>query len=253
MPSPSDSDMFSAATAAPTGALRAAVSGHVDPAGSAPWALQVVVRVERGEARPTHSAVCAAVASATVWFLDGDRDGHGGVWGPGVSRWLEGRIRKHVRRARGAAFERLGEVPSMLVTRNGVQVRIFQPCPTDEVPKVVSRCRLGGFELTDTVDALIGAADRDPLGAVPVVSLSADPVLSTGKAAAAAAHAAQLAYMAMGEQRRDLWREAGFAVALELPGVERWSERVASAPVVVRDAGFTEVDPSTVTATAIWV
>lgn len=168
--------------------------------------MQFVVRVERGEARPTHTAVCAAVATATVRFLDADRAAHGGSWGPEVSPWLDGRIRKHVRRARGAAFERLAELHSMLVECNGVQVRVFPPCGTDEVPRLVSRCQLGGFDLVDSVDAVIAAAVRHPSGPAPVVSLSVDPVLSTGKAAAAAAHAAQLAFERAGAQIGDhLW------------------------------------------------
>jgi peptidyl-tRNA hydrolase len=84
------------------------------------------------------------------------------------------------------------------------------------------------------------------------VSITPEPRLTTGKAAAAAGHAAQLAYLEMDGPRRASWAAIGFPVAVELPATEEWEERLATSQVVVEDAGFTEVAPGTATAVARW-
>ena len=85
-----------------------------------------------------------------------------------------------------------------------------------------------------------------------IVSITPEPHLTTGKAAAAAGHAAQLAYLEMDVARRESWAEDGFSVAVELPTTEEWTERISTSQVVVEDAGFTEVVPGTATAVARW-
>jgi len=61
--------------------------------------------------------------------------------------------------------------------------------------------------------------------------------LTTGKAAAAAAHAAQLAYGAMNPDDLERWAAASFPVRIGQPSPERFSTLVGIAPVVVRDGG----------------
>jgi peptidyl-tRNA hydrolase len=225
----------------------ASVSGVQDPAGEAPWAMQLVVHVPKS-LPPDHDAACRAAARAVVGLLDDERAAPGGEWYPAVRRWNDGRIRKHVRRARGSAWQRAAALPGSTVTDAGAEVRAFVPTSTDEVPAEIAKLQLQGLDLArpDTPRP----DDRHPDGVV--VSLSADPVLPTGKAAAAAGHAAQLAWMQMDDDRRHRWRDRGFAVVVEHPELPQWEELVAAAQVVVRDAGFTVVAPGTVTALARW-
>lgn len=220
------------------------ISGHSDPTGEAPWAMQLVVRVEK-TAPPTRTAACEAAAMAAVRLLDHDEAR--GDWRPAVERWMAGRIRKHVRRARGARWERAAALPGVTVTHDGAQVRAFVPGPTDAIPSELARLQLSGLELADPAPR----ADA-PGGALVVVSLQPDPRLGDGKAAAACGHAAQLAWMRAPGPLRARWVAQGMRVAVEQPAAQRFAELVARAPVVVRGAGLTEVDPGTVTAVARW-
>jgi peptidyl-tRNA hydrolase len=223
------------------------VSGHDDPEGEVPWAMQIACRVERADP-PSHSAICAAAATAVVLLLHDERSAPDGEWHPAVDRWLAGRFRKHARRARGSSWDRVQALPGVRVVVDGAEVRAFLPCPVDAIPAEIKRLQLQGFKLDDSHP--LEQADPEPGGAV-VVELAAG--LSTGKAAAAAAHAAQLAYAAMNREDLERWAAASFPVRIGQPSPERFAALVATAPVVVRDGGFTEVVAGTATAVARWV
>ncbi len=81
-----------------------------------------------------------------------------------------------------------------------------------------------------------------------VIALNPDVTITTGKAAAQCGHAAQL--LLRQGRRKDVaaWVEAGAAVHLarDVP----WSKSARKATIAVRDGGFTEVAPGTMTAIA---
>lgn len=225
------------------------VTGHRDPDGEAPWAMQLVVRVERN-APPAHSDVCAASAQAVVTLLAQADVDPNGAWQAAVTRWTNGRIRKICRRARGAAWERAQALEGVTVIGpSGVAVRAFVPGPTDAVPRDLHRLQVSDFDLADP--ARVTTCDVLPEGPL-VVSLCPDPPLPTGKAAAAAGHAAQVARMHMAPARLAVWSTANYPVDVEHPDAARWAELLEEAPVRIADAGFTIVEPGTVTAVARW-
>ncbi len=219
-----------------------------DPPGEAPWAMQLVARVERASP-PTRTAVCTAAAVAVVRLLADERAQPGGEWHPRVRRWTDGAIRKHCRRARGVAWERVTALPGVTVPAAGAEVRALVPTALDELPREVAALQLSGRELDDP-DASV-ALDPAPGGAV-VVSVAPDPFLPLGKAAAACGHAAQLTALRMPGGRRAAWSAAGFPVVVEHPDATRWAELRPRAAVEVVDAGFTVVAPGTTTALARW-
>ena len=221
---------------------------HVDPEGEAPWAMQLVAHIERS-APPTRTAVCAAAAVAVVRLLADERARPGGEWYPPVRRWTDGRIRKHCRRARGAAWERLWELPGVTAEVAGAEVRALVPTSTDEIPRVVAKLQLSGSELDDP--NACRAVDPVPGGPV-VVSLCPEPFLPLGKAAAASGHAAQVTRLRMSLERLAAWTDAGFPVVIEHPDLARWTRLRSHAPVEIVDAGFTAVAPGTCTALARW-
>ena len=222
-----------------------AVTGFADPLDTAPWAMQLVVRVEKA-APPTRTSACEAAAMAVVRLLASD-DAQG-EWRPAIDRWLEGRIRKHCRRARGAKWDKVQTAPGVTVEHDGAEVRAFVPCATDAVPAEIGKLQLSGLELDDPGRRRAVVPSRPAL----VVSLQPDPWLPDGKAAAACGHAAQLAWMYAPDAVRERWAAAGLPVVVEQPDAAWFVELTGSAPVAVRDAGFTEVAPGTVTAVARW-
>ncbi|SFO31926.1 hypothetical protein SAMN05660359_02621 [Geodermatophilus obscurus] len=221
---------------------------HADPEGEAPWAMQLVARVER-RAPPTRTAVCAAAAGAVVRLLADERAQPGGEWYPRVRRWTDGAIRKHCRRARGVAWERVAALPGVTVSEAGAEVRALVPTALDALPREVAVLQLSGSELDDP-DAS-AAVDPVPGGAV-VVSVAPEPFLPLGKAAAACGHAAQLTALRMPAGRLAAWSGAGFPVVVEHPDTTRWARLRLLAGVEVVDAGFTVVAPGTTTALARW-
>lgn len=222
------------------------VTGFEDPEGEAPWVMQLVALVDKKDP-PSHTAVCTAAATAVVMLLADQQAGEDGAWRPALDRWVAGRIRKHARRARNNAWNACQFLPGVTAAVAGATVRAFVPCPTDRIPKEIAKLQLQGFELDDE-----RALEQEERGAL-LVSISADPVLPTGKAAAAAAHAAQVAWMKLDDAGRRCWQNAGFPIAVRHPDASEWSERVVLDPIVIRDGGFTVVAPGTVTATARWV
>ncbi|SOD71461.1 hypothetical protein SAMN05892883_0980 [Jatrophihabitans sp. GAS493] len=238
----------SAAAAAPE---HRSTPGHRDPKGEAPWAMQLVVRIEKADP-PSRTAALEAAALATVMLLTDDRAQADGVWEPAIHRWLDGHIRKHVRRARGAQWEQSQQLPGVTVTHRGAEARAFVPMSTAGLPPELRKLQLSGTELEDPdrVDDH-SAAEPQPDGAL-VIAITPLPPLPLGKAAAAAGHAAQLAAMSMPEERFQLWAGAGFPLLVTHPTPADWLKFSSQAPVTVVDAGFTVVEPNTMTAAATW-
>jgi Peptidyl-tRNA hydrolase PTH2 len=221
----------------------------VRPAGAAPpvippepdgvvRAMPIVLRLERPPA-PRTPVLEAAAAAALAVCLD-PRASPGGEWHDAVSTWVGGRIRKIARRARGAHWAAVQELPGVTWDVDGAQARALLPGPVDEVPKTVSRLQIGGTDLEPD--------DPDPPPPdVPVIWVNADLEMTVGKAAAQVGHASMLYAAAYGVTAVPSFavRSAGGAEWGRLcDAVER------GAAVAVRDAGFTEVAPGTITCIA---
>ncbi len=214
----------------------------------APWAMQLVLHMRKQDA-PSRTELCEAAARAVVGLLTAPDAAAGGLWLDALTTWAkDGRIRKHARRARGATWDAVQELPGVTATVGRAQVRAFPPCPVDVVPAPIRKLQLSGSEPDE-----LGAVDPStfPVGSV-IVHISAAPALSLGKAAAAAAHAAQLALASMPDERREAWRALGYPVSVVHPDVAGWAQAQAEADVTVHDGGFTEVAPNTVTSVARW-
>lgn len=223
------------------------VSGHADPDGESPWAMQLVVRAEKATP-PTATPVLEAAAMAVVRLLADPRSQADGEWYPQVQRWLAGRIRKIVRRARASAWERAAALGGVTVSHHGVEVRAFVPGPTDAVAPELSKLQLSGLGFADP-ERRSHHDDASWPGLVVAVNPAVEA--SLGKMAAQTGHAANVAWLEMEPARRAAWAELGYPVVVIHPDASGWEAFSARASVQITDAGFTEVAPGTHTTAAL--
>lgn len=203
------------------------------------YALPLVVRVER--ATPPERTDALEAAAQAVLTLISDPRSVAGEWAEPVNAWQDGRIRKVVRRARGAAWHRAEALPGITVNRGTAQVRVYPPVPVDDWPEDLAKLQVAGTDLTD--DEL--AAEPPP--GTPVLWLNPELSMTAGKTMAQAGHAAQLAWLALPDAERDRWRDTGFELAVRAATPRAWKELLDSGLPVVRDGGFTEISPNTAT------
>jgi peptidyl-tRNA hydrolase len=163
-------------------------------------------------------------------------------WADAIAHWDGQRIRKVVRRARGAEWRRALSVDGLDVEQRSAQVRVYPPVPVDDWPPELARLQVGGTNLDDAQPPA-PAPDGEPL-----VLLSPHADMSTGKAMAQAAHASQLGWRSLSRRTRRRWCEAGFPLAVRDASKTQWAAAIAAGAPVVHDGGFTEVAPGTATA-----
>ena len=220
---------------------------HPHPGRDVPWAMQIVVRVERDPA-PDHTAVlratASAVATALAAFTAPEADP---VTRARTERWRSGPIRKVVRRARGAGWDRQLAVPGVRVHHveyagEPLDVAVHVPGPVDQVHPEIARLQVGGLNLEDRGLHLPDADVR--------FWLNPHVTLTTGKAAAQVGHASQLTLQALPVEAAASWVDSGAPVDVCIPADTEWEGLLAASPVVVTDGGFTEVAPGTVTVVA---
>ncbi|MFJ3961312.1 aminoacyl-tRNA hydrolase [Streptomyces sp. NPDC090036] len=208
------------------------------------FVLPLVVRIEKA-APPARTDALETAARAVLVLLTDERAHGEGEWAQAVRDWQDARIRKVVRRARGAEWRKAETLPGVTVHGEDAQVRVFPPVPLDGWPKELAKLQVSGTDLDDPAPV---AAHAEP--GLPVLWLNPGLDMSAGKAMAQAGHAAQLAWWELAEPERAAWRDSGFRLAVRTAPRERWAELSGSGLPVVRDAGFTEIAPGSATVVA---
>ena len=206
------------------------------------WVLDLVVHMPKADP-PSRREVCAAACSATLQVVD-ERDASA-EHRLAIDSWRTSGIRKLVRRARGLEWDRVVADAAVVQRSEHAQVAAFLPRPVDQVPDLIARLQISNFA-SPSVEREV---ERSAVVQVALAPLS----MSVGKAAAQAAHAAQLLAERLDEGRREAWRTGGWKVEILEPASTEFGYLARSADVVVRDAGFTEVAPGSVTACALSV
>ncbi|WP_344401866.1 aminoacyl-tRNA hydrolase [Streptomyces longisporus] len=207
------------------------------------FVLPLVVHIEKA-APPARTDALETAARAVLGMLSDERSLGDGEWAEVMRDWQDARIRKVVRRARGAEWRRAEALPGITVSGKSAEVRVFPPVPLDGWPKDLARLQVSGTDLDDPEPP----ATADPT--VPVLWLNPDLDMSAGKAMAQAGHGAQLAWWELSDEERAAWRDAGFPLAVRSADPERWGRLTTSGLPLVRDAGFTEIAPGSCTVVA---
>lgn len=205
------------------------------------YALPLVIRVERA-APPSRTDALEGAARAVLRFLSDPRVTEpDGEWAAAARAWQDARIRKVVRRARGAAWERACELPGITVVHGSAEVRVFPPVPVDDWPADLAKLQVSGTDLDDP------GPPAAPAAGVPVLWLNPELPMTAGKAMAQAGHGAQLVWWELEPRTRSAWLEVDFDLAVRVAGKEQWARLLVSGLPVVTDGGFTEVAPGSAT------
>lgn len=194
-----------------------------------PLAMQFVVR-ESG----VFSVESMAIATATACLRMLDHAASAPELQARVDAWTSMAFRKIVRRAKGSRWDRAEDssFPHVRSKVGDVDVLAFVPASRDALPKEISSLQVSGHKPSAQGPVAMAHA------AVEIV-LNKDLGMSPGKAAAAAAHVAQLT---RGRVDVNAWRAAGYPMCVRIASIPR------GADVVINDAGLTEVPSGSVTA-----
>jgi peptidyl-tRNA hydrolase len=220
-------------------------------------AMPMVLRLEKGEPPARTAVLEAAAASAVALCLDA-RAQPGGPWYPRVHAWVASRIRKVARRARGAHWQAVLDLPGVTSTVDGAEVRALVPERVVDLPRVVTRLQISGSDLPFD-------DPPPPVPEFPVLYLNPGVPMTVGKAAAQVGHASMLLAMPLAAAEPGAlksWAERDCRCQVRIASRQRWAELIAGRDparawdehrvVLVRDAGFTEVEPGTITVAAQW-
>ncbi|MDX3231407.1 peptidyl-tRNA hydrolase [Streptomyces sp. ME19-01-6] len=209
------------------------------------FVLPLVVHIEKAAPPARTDALETAARAVLVLLSDQRATAADGEWAEAVRSWQDARIRKVVRRARGAEWRRAEALPGITLGGpaavdggpSAAEVRVFPPVPLDGWPKDLAKLQVSGTDLDDPEPPPV----PDPAG--PVLWLNPEVTMSAGKAMAQAGHGAQLAWWELDDAARAAWRAAGFPLSVRTPSAEHWARLVAGGLPVVRDAGYTEIAP----------
>ncbi|MGU3293809.1 aminoacyl-tRNA hydrolase [Williamsia sp. M5A3_1d] len=230
--------------------------GAPDPADpSRVLAMPIVLRIEKGDPPPRRDLLIAAARASVLLCLDervdpawdADGDIGPGPWHDPVASWCGARIRKIARRARGAHWVAAQEVDGLTVTAGTAQARAIVPGPVGDLDRRIARLQIGGTDVDG--DLVSGTTDAEDL----VLWVNPHLDMTVGKLAAQVGHGAMLAAALYLVEECELWWRAGCPLTVAVAPPADWS-RVLHADgrdtIAVRDAGFTEVEPGSVTVVA---
>ncbi len=224
--------------------------GREDPPDPADvLAMPIVLHISKADP-PMRSDLLAAAAIATVRICLDERAGPGGAWDEPFRAWTSARIRKVARRARGAQWEAALDVDGVTAEVGSAQARALVPGRVGDLDSRIKKLQIGGTDLEHDDPG-------PPRPAVPVLWIDRSLDMTVGKAAAQVAHASMLLAAAMSVEQAKAWAEQGFECSVRDADPAQWANARAlvdgdgGGAVAVRDAGFTEVAPGSMTVIAL--
>ncbi|WP_417219613.1 hypothetical protein [Arthrobacter sp.] len=162
--------------------------------------------------------------------------------------WLGGSFTKSVRRAKRPVEldkVRLLDLPWAEISVGGATAIGFAPLDAAGFPPAIKRLQVTGLDLPVEGTVPAGGCFGHPGALVPLVELNADVAMSTGKAAAQAAHAPGAWLLTLGPSARRTWADEP-GLHLGTASFAQDAEKPAS--IVITDNGLTEIAPGTRTA-----
>ncbi|MBF4993468.1 hypothetical protein ITX31_04985 [Arthrobacter gandavensis] len=196
----------------------------------------ILLRVDKEDPAAHTDAVAAAAVACVLAFARRTSDES---W----ADWVAGRFTKTVRRAGPRPFAMLtADAPSGTVVIGKAEAAAFEPQRYEDMPRVLRSLQVSGTQLPAG-----NPAPAQP--GSPLIVLNRDLEMSTGKAAAQAAHALLAWYLELGPEEAAAFAANPDAAAAEVPAARfrELSSGPGAGPLIV-DAGLTEIDPGSATA-----
>ena len=206
----------------------------------------IVLLVDKADPAAHTDAIRAAATASVAAYAGALADGDDlTAW----ENWLSGPFTKSVRRADPTTFAKLiatedGELLHAVIGK--AKAFALTPAAYEDLPKAISRLQVSGTELPDR-DSDFKKSTARP---APTLVMNGGLGMSTGKAAAQAAHALFAWFLTLDAEQRYQWLTTGCMFALHMASSEEFSAAAAGVPdeLLIEDAGRTEIEPGTATA-----
>lgn len=229
------------------GRLVGYVGGHGDPPDPGQvLAMQMVLYIPKVD-QPDRTELLNAAASAVALLCLDERSGGDGPWAAPMDAWCDARIRKIARRARGAHWDAAQDVPGVTASCGTAMARAIVPGPVGETDRRIGRLQIGGTEVS-------GDGTENSATAGPVLWVNPTLEMTLGKLAAQVGHASMLAVKLMDQDQAAQWFSDGCPVRVRTATGGGWDRLLAAdaagTAIAIRDAGFTEIAPGSVTVIA---
>lgn len=207
-------------------------------------AMQIALYMPKGEG-PARNDLLVAAARAVVSVCMAPEAASDPAWHARLDQWYGHFIRKIARRGRNKAWDDVQELPGVTVQFGSAQARAFIPSAVSEVPAAIRKLQIQGTDVENSENH-----NFDPR--VPTIAVDASLDMTAGKAAAQVGHASMLYAAALNTDQALAWAREGFPLnVVEVEGEEYRSYVEREGAVIVRDAGFTEVAPDSITVVAV--
>jgi peptidyl-tRNA hydrolase len=179
----------------------------------------------------THEDAVAAVAHASVTaYANTIEDA---AWTP----WVKRRFAKTVRRARATPFAQVEHLAAAKSVVGEAQALAFLPTTYDAMDPLLSRMQVAGTELPRRG----WAPAAKPHASRPLVAINEGIEMSTGKAAAQAAHGLFAWFLTLTPDGQSAWTAARSPFEVTGLPTSAFEDAAAQTRLVISDAGFTEI------------
>ncbi len=195
----------------------------------------IILRIDKEDPSSEDDGISAVARAAVIAYLSAPQDPHWQIW-------AEQAFAKSVRRANPKMFDKVLQMyPEAMLSEVGkAQAVGLPPLPANDLPKLIAKLQVSGTQLPKSDQVLISEVN---------IAINDSLHMSTGKAAAQAAHAL-FAWLTQ-EQGENIerWLKAHAPVGVQhLSDAEFRRLRERAAGPVIQDAGRTEIEPGSETA-----